>query len=251
VRRTLLIVAALLAAVVLFAVQLAPATLADARISAASNGAAHLIDVEGTLWSGRATLAAGATRTPIAWRIDRWPLLRGELHLHLLRGDGASTAMPKGDIAIGRNSVELRDVDAMVPAALVAVIAGSDAALAGGDVSLATAVVEWAPPANRGDARVRWLGASVTVPGSAESTALGDITATLSARGDSLAGPVSNAGGDLAVQGTVTLIARSGAQLSLVLTPRNADDRKLVQALSLIGIPEGSGWRVEWRLPSR
>jgi len=251
VRRSLPIVGALAAAAALFAVQLAPATLADARVAAATKGAVRLIDAEGTLWNARAVLAAGATRIPIAWRIDPWSLLRGELRLHLERADGTSSATPKGDIAFRRDSVELREVDATVPAAFVAAIAGANSALAGGDVSFSSASIEWAPPASRGDARIRWLGAWVTAPGSTDPTALGDITAALSASGDRLAGPISNAGGDLVLQGTVTLGAESGPQISLVLTPRRADDRKLAQALSLIGVPEGGGFRVEWRLPRR
>jgi len=251
VRRPLLIVAALAAAVVAFALRLAPASLADARVAALTRGAVRLIDVDGTLWNGRAFLAAGAARVPIAWRIDASPLLRGELRLQLVRDDGGSGAMPKGDIAIGRGSAELRDVDATIPAAFIAAAAGSSAPVAGGDVELRTAAVQWAPPANRGELRLRWLGAWLAAPGIAEPAALGDVRATLSAAADRLSGPVSNAGGDLAVQGTVTLAAQGGVQLSLVLTPRRADDRDLARALSMIGAADGDGWRVEWRFPLR
>ena len=54
-----------------------------------------------------------------------------------------------------------------------------------------------------------------------------------------------------AVRGTVTLSAGNGIQLSLVLTPRRADDRDLARALSMLGVPDADGWRVEWRLPLR
>jgi hypothetical protein len=251
VRRPLLIFAALVAAVVVFAVRLAPASLADARLATMTKGAVRLTDVDGTLWNARGILAAGASRTPIAWRIDAWPLLRSELDLHFVRDDGGSAAMPQADLVIRRNSVELRDVDATIPAALVAVVAGANGALAGGDVEVKTAFVEWAPPANRGDARLRWLGAWLTAPGGTEPTALGDITATLSGSADRFSGPISNAGGDLGIRGSVTLGAQGGVELSLALTPRRADDRKLAQTLSMIGVPEGDGWRVEWRLSAR
>jgi hypothetical protein len=251
VRRPLLILAALAAAVALFALCLAPASLADARLAAITEGAVHLTDAEGTLWNAHGIITSGAARIPIAWRIDAWPLLRGEFHLRLVRGDGGSAAMPKGDVAIGRNSWQLRDLDATIPAAFIAAAAGWSAALAGGDVAINAAFVEWTPQAARGDAQIQWRGAWITAPGSAEATALGDITATLRGSTDRLSGPVSNAGGDLAVQGIVTLGAQSGVQLSLVLTPRRADDRNLARALLIIGVPEGDGWRVEWRLPPR
>ena len=250
-RRPVLVFAALAAAVALFALRLAPAAIADTRIAAMTNGNVHLADVEGTLWNAKGIIAAGATRMPVAWRIDAAPLLRGELHLRLVRDEGGSASMPKGDIAIGRNSVELRDIDVTIPAALVAAAAGSRTGLAGGDVAVNAALVDWAPPGTRGDARVRWLGAWIAVPGSTEPIALGDITAALSGNADRLSGPISNSGGDLAIQGALTCGAQSGVQLSLVLTPRRADDRNLAQALSMIGAPEGDGWRVEWRIPLR
>jgi hypothetical protein len=252
VQRPLLILAVLAATVVLFAVRLMPATLADARVAAMTKGGMHLIDAEGTLWDARGILTAGATRMPIAWRIDPWPLLRRELHLHLVRGEGSPITSPKGHIAIGRNSVEFRDVEATIPAGLFGAAAGSGTAPpVGGDVEINAALVEWAPPANRGDARVRWRGAWLTAPGSEEPVALGDITASLTADGDRLSGPVSNLGGDLAVRGNVTLSAGNGIRLSLVLTPSRADDRELAHALSILGAPDGDGWRVEWRLPLR
>lgn len=250
--RSILIFAALTATVALFAVKLAPASLADARLAAMTRGNVHLTDAEGTLWDARGILTAGATRIPVAWRIDPWPLLRRELHLHLVRGEGGPPASPKGDVAIGRDSVELRDVEAAIPAGFFGAAAGFDpASLVGGDVEISASRLEWAPPANHGDVRLRWRGASLTIAGGEQPIALGDITTALGAEGDRVYGPVSNAGGDLGVRGTAALSAGNGIQLSLVLTPRRADDRDLARALSMLGVPDGEGWRVEWRLPLR
>ena len=250
--RSILIFAALAATVALFTIKLAPARLADARLAAMTNGNVHLTDAEGTLWDARGILTAGATRIPVAWRIDPWPLLRRELHLHLVRGEGSSTASPKGDIAIGRDSIELRDVEATIPAGFFGAAAGfGTASLVGGDVEINASRLEWAPPANHGDARLRWRGASLTIAGSAQPIELGEITTALSANGYRLAGPVSGSGGDLGVRGTATLSAGNGIQLSLVLTPRRADDRDLARALSVLGVRDADGWRVEWRLPLR
>ena len=251
-QRPLIILAALAATVALFAVRLMPATLADARLASTTKGGVRLIDADGTLWSGRGVLAAGATRIPVEWRIDAWPLVRRELHLHFVRGEGGAAGSPKGDVVIGRDSTALRDVEATVPAPFFTAAAGSGfASLAGGEVEINAALIEWTPPANRGEARLRWRRAWLAPPGTLEPIELGDMTAALSADGDRVAGPVSNAGGDLAVRGTVTLSAASGAQLSLVLTPRRADDGDLTRALSMLGRREGDGWRVEWRFPLR
>jgi len=250
--RSLLIFAALAATVALFAVALAPASLADARLAAMTKGNVHVSDADGTLWNARGILTAGATRIPVAWRIDPWPLVRRELHLHFVRGEDVSSLSPKGDIAIGRDSVELRDVEATIPAGFFSAAAGSGtASLVGGDVEISASRLEWAPPASRGEVRLRWRGASAMVPGRAQPIDLGDITSALGANGDRLSGPVSNAGGDLGIRGTATLSAGNGIQLSLVLTPRRADDRDLARALSMLGVPDADGWRVEWRLPLR
>lgn len=251
-QRPLLLLAALAAAVALFAVRLAPATLADARVAAMTMGGVRLADVEGTIWDAHGVLTAGPARIPIAWRIDAWPLFRRELQVHLVRGDGGASGSPTADIAIRRDSVELRNVEATIPAGVFGAAAGSGTTwLVSGDVEINAARVEWAPPSNRGDARVRWRAARLTAPGSAEALELGDITVALSADGEQMSGPVSNAGGELAVRGELALAANGGIQLSLVLTPRRADNRELARALSMLGPPEGDGWRVEWRWPLR
>jgi hypothetical protein len=171
--------------------------------------------------------------------------------VQLVRNGGAAGS-PTADIAIRRDAVELRNVEAMIPAAVFGAAAGSGATwLVGGNVEINAAQVEWAPPSNRGDARIRWRAAQLTAPGSAEALDLGDITAALSGDGERMSGPVSNAGGDLAVRGDLALAANSGIQLSLVLTPRRADNRELARALSMLGRPDGDGWRVEWRSPLR
>jgi hypothetical protein len=71
-------------AVVAFAAALlleAPASLLDARLASISDGRVRIAHAAGTLWrgSGDLVLAAGGPQRPVAWRIEAWPLLRGEL----------------------------------------------------------------------------------------------------------------------------------------------------------------------------
>ena len=250
-QRPLLLLAALAAAVALFAVRLAPATVVDARVASMTKGTVRVADAAGTIWDAHGILTAGSARIPIAWRIDGWPLLRRELHVHLVRNGGAAGS-PAADIAIRRDSVEFRNVEATIPTAVFVAAVGSGATwLVGGDVEINAVQVEWAPPSNRGDARIRWRAAQLTAPGGPDALDLGDITIALSGAGERMSGPVSNAGGDLAVRGDLALAATSGIQLSLVLTPRRADSRELARALSTLGRPEGDGWRIEWRSPLR
>jgi hypothetical protein len=254
VHRPLVLSAALVAAVAIFAIVLAPATLADARLARLTNGNVRLTDTAGTLWDARAVLAAGATRIPIAWRVDPWPLLRGDLHVQLAPPPGATTGSPRAVVAIQSEHVGVTSAEVTFPAgiALAVAVPGSAAGWSvGGEIDLGTGRFEWAPPSIRGDLAVRWRAALLVPPGNARPLDLGEVTIMLHGDGDRMSGPVANVGGELAIRGEIAMRAASGLDLSVVLTPRRADNRELAQALSVFGSPEGDGWRVAGRYPIR
>jgi hypothetical protein len=251
VRRPLFLIAALAGTVAVVAVRLAPAAIADARVSQITHGELRIADTVGTVWNARGMLVAGGTQIPVAWRIDALPLLRGELVVHVVPAVGAAGS-PRVDIVIGNGRVALRNANVTMPASLVSAAAGAKAAwVVGGDIDVSAAALDWSPPANRGDARIRWRAAHLIPPSGAAPLDLGEVSLALGADGDRLSGPLSNVGGDLALRGDIALRAGSGIALSLVLTPRRADNRELVQALAMIGAPSGDGWRVDWRWPSQ
>lgn len=253
-RRPLLLLAALVLAIALFAIRLAPASLADARLAHITAGGLRLADATGTLWDARAVLVAGASRIPIAWRADPWPLFLGEARWHLVPAAGSSTAGPRADVTFRGENVTVRDAEATFPAAFAAAAIGSTAGwVIGGDVNVGSAafVFDWAPPAIRGDLKIRWRGARLNPPGNAMPLDLGDVSAMLHADGERLSGSVTNAGGDVAMQGDVAVRATGDVELSVVLTPRRPENRELAQALSVVGTPEGGGWRVVARSPLR
>ena len=251
-RRPLLLLVALAVAVALFAIRLAPASLADARLARITTGGLRLADATGTLWDARAVLVAGASRVPIAWRVDPWPLFLGETRWHLVPASGGSTGGPRADITLRGENITVRDAEATFPAAIAAAAVGSTAGWGiGGDVNVGTAAFDWAPRAIRGDLRIRWRGARLNPPGNATPLDLGDVSAVVHAEGERLSGPVTNAGGDLAMHGEIAVRTTGGIELSVVLTPRRADNSELAQALSVVGTPEGAGWRVVARSPLR
>ena len=84
----------------------------------ATGRAVRLADADGTVWRGRGTLVAAATRIPVAWDVDLWPLLRGIGARADSPGSGATT--PRATIALHGNGIALRDVDVTVPAGVVA-----------------------------------------------------------------------------------------------------------------------------------
>ena len=251
-RRTVLVLLALVVIVVVEAVWLAPASLVDSRLTRVTEGAVRLADAEGTLWHARGNLIAGTARMPIAWRIEGWPILLGELRLHLMPGSGRADGSPRAIITFRRNSFSLRDLELRFPASVIATTTGrAPAEGVGGEVNVSAAALDWPPPGNRGEVRALWHAARLTFVAGAAPLDLGDLRIVLMANGDRLSGPVANDGGDLDVRGDVTMRGEDGIRLALLLTPRRADNAQLASALALIGTAEGAGWRVDWRVPLR
>ena len=253
-RRLLLV---LLAAALLLAgalVVLAPASLLATRVERATGGAVAASQVEGTVWRGRGVLAAGDTQLPIAWTLDPESLLHGELQAHIGAFDGVGR-VPRADVLAGRDRITLRDVDLTLPLPLAVEALGGRLAqrvglVADGDLAIRSAQFDWVPPTVNGDLAIVWRGARFSLPTYAPIE-LGDVTATLVANGERLAGPIENSGGVMDIRGDVMVRPDRSAAIALLLTPRRADDATLARALATVGTPEGSGWRVTWQTPPR
>ena len=251
-RRPLVIVAAVAGVATIVAAWLAPAALVDSRLAQITGGGVRLVDTEGTVWRARGNLVAGTARMSVAWRLEAWPLLRRELRFHLVPDASTVGESPRAGIAIVGGRVSFRDVDATFPAALFAAAAGPGAPwVVGGNVRVNAVAMNWAPPSSDGEAHVQWRQARLAAVQSTVSLDLGDVSLPLKADGDRLFGTVSNDGGDLSVRGDFTFGATEGAEVSLLLTPRRADNVDLVQVLSVLGPAEGTGWRIRWKRPIR
>ncbi len=253
-KRALLV---LLVAVVLLAgavAVLAPAALMAPWLERATGGRLAVGEVEGTLWRGQGVLVAAGARTPLAWTLAAAPLLAGEAQVRITPVDVGSPS-PRALVTAARKQLALADVALAVPAAVVTRALLRDApARAGwrvdGEIAATTPRLEWSPAAFGGELRLVWRQARLA-PASATAIDLGEATAALTAREGRLAGPLTNAGGDLDLRGEVSLGPDGGAAISLLLTPRRADDAELARRLAAIGAPEGGGWRVSWQTRPR
>ena len=249
-RRAAVLFAMLAFAVAIAAAWLAPAALLDTRIAGATGGTVRLAETAGTVWNGRGSLVAMATRVPIAWRIDCWPLLRGVLRVRLMPGTGATT--PRATIEADFDTLAFHDVDVTLPVQVFgATLAPYGVESVAGEIRLVADAIEWTPGAGRGEARVLWHAARVAFAGSATPLDLGDVRTLLTANGNALSGPVTNEGGDLALRGEWALRAHDSVQLALHVAPRRPGLADLERTLSAIGTADGNGWRIAWHGPLR
>lgn len=239
----LIFVVALAAAAVAFA----PASLVDARLSAATSGQLRLANARGTLWRGEATLtnAASTFALPLAWALEPIPLARGELVVQLVPTSGSTE--PRGQVSLSQGRVQLKTLAATLPAALLPMLLPWRPPPAlGGNLHLDVPAFDASASAWASDAVVRWTNASLTLGGT-HPTALGELAIAFKSRGNELAGALTNSGGELALNGTV-LIGPQRTSLDVALNPRPNAPPAIAQLLATLGRSDPQGTvRVSWQ----
>jgi general secretion pathway protein N len=245
---------AVAAAAVLLAIALAvmaPAALLDARIAALSGGRMRIANATGTLWngSGELVLLPAGTRRPLSWRLDAWPLLRGDIR-GVVAGDGENGQ--EATIAYAPDRFELRGLDVSLPAeSLLRVVTSAKAPLGvGGDLLLHIDHLLQVSEALDARLTVQWRDASVPAPRADARISLGDVRLDLGGRGAELSGTIGNTGGDVEISGQVAVAAAGGSKLDATLRPRGTDRARtetIAAALSALGTGDGQGgYRVSW-----
>jgi general secretion pathway protein N len=239
--------AALLAITLLI---IAPAALLDARINALSDGHLRLVNAAGTLWhgSGDLVLLPAGTRQPLFWRLEAWPLLRGETRATIaLDPDGARSAT----VAYGRDRLEVRDLDLSLPAQSIFLAAAPKTPLeVGGSLALHVERLLQLPDVLEAQLSGEWRDGSV--PGSPADApiSLGDVRIALNGRGAEVNGPLRNSGGDVEIDGQVAIGATGKVRLDATVRPRSSDRERadrIAIALAALGPPDGrGGYRVTW-----
>jgi general secretion pathway protein N len=251
-------IAAILAGILLLAIALAasaPAALLDAPLAEASGGRLRIASAEGTVWngSGDLVLLPGGIRRPLAWHIDAWPLLRGDVHGTIA---GESGAAKPAEFTYGPRAAELRDFDLALPMDSVLLSAGVPAAFAGAGGRIAAHVGRLVRTPDALDARLtlQWLDASLSGPGPGYRIALGDVRLDADGTGPEVIATLSNRGGDLEISGQVVLRAASAPAIDAVVRTRPGVERDRAEAaataLALVGAPDGQGgYRLAWPRP--
>jgi general secretion pathway protein N len=235
---------------------MAPASLVDGRIDAASAGRFRLTSTAGTIWNGAGELRmlSSDIGLPMSWQIDAWPLLRGELRGNLSIGSGAT---PPATFAVSAGVAELRNFALSVPMSAVLAVAGVPPALITAGGSVGARIDNLARRADRieGQLSLRWEQATlraaslVTRPGL--QLALGEVRYDATGQGDAVAGSLTNAGGEVEISGNASAALTGGARVDVLIRPRAGVDAErtnaIGNALAAVGRPDGSGgYRISW-----
>lgn len=224
----------------------APASWFVHRLTAAVGDSVRVLDPEGTVWNGRGVLASpdGRWKVPVGWHLRAAPLLRGEIELELEPQQGIDT--PRGTIRLSRTGFSTRGLVLDLPATILeSAFSGQAPAAFGGAIRVDARELDVEHAGERGGMSVRWERARL---GAADGTsiALGVVTAAFAPRAGVLIGTIRNEGGDVAIDGTMTLSA-GGMTLDATLAPRAGASEATTRVLGQIGPIDASGAvRVHW-----
>jgi hypothetical protein len=248
--RTALRLVAALVLLVIVAVLVAPAGWLDRVLAARSDQRLRLLDAQGLWWngSGEVATAHGEARLPIAWRVSLAPLFRGALVVDLAPRGGDDS--PSGHVRVQRGAIDVSSLHVRAPAAVAFAFVPTAKALAwGGEIALQSPAFAWHDHRASGTLDARWNGARVVAGTLAVD--LGTVTVA-SAPGatdpaHALAAVVGNAGGDVAIDGTIT--DRNGVvEVALSLAPTATAPEAIRQLLPLIGARDAGGHaQIRWR----
>ncbi len=133
--------------------------------------------------------------------------------------------------------------------ALADALPGRAPVVLGGTVTLAAGDFAWDGQRGSGALNAHWRDARLVAAGTVAS--LGNVDAAFVPQDGSLRGRVTSSGGDVRIDGTVTLAA-TGGSADVLVTPQPGAPDLVARALAALGTPDGSGAvRIAWRGSAR
>jgi hypothetical protein len=211
--------------------------------SESSNKAIALSGISGSVWSGRAGVALiqGQQLKNVEWTLHPWSLLLGQVGLswrfQLPESDGGSgdkVNVPAGDregtlgyaqatTALGLDgSVSFEQLEARLPAQLIAALANASVVRPSGAVSANLKQLRWdGQSLVSAEGRVAWHGAGVNI---FKPVALGDLSLSLETADGVVKGVVADAGGPLSLDGLLTFAPEGQYEFNGSLAARNSPD---------------------------
>ena len=208
------------------------------------NGSANLscASVDGSIWSGYCSglTVHGTVLGDLTWQLRPSRLLAGKLAAHIdLEHPPATSArgdveVGLGDTVIARNLTASLPLDPTVLPAVPPTLTGTVHV----DLALAKVTKKGVVTALEGTIQANDL-----VDRSGYVTPLGNFVVTFPGGGAQPTGNVQDAGGPLAVSGTIALTPQPGYDLSGYVTPRANATQPLLNAIEFLGSPDAQGRR--------
>lgn len=198
--------------------------------------------VEGSIWSGYCSglTLKGTALGDLTWQLRPGRLLVGRLAAHIdLEHPPASSARADVEIGLG-GTVVARNVTASLPLdpTVIPAVPPTLTGAVHADLALARVTKKGIVTALQGS-----IQASNLVDHSGYVTPLGSFTVTFPGGGSQPTGNVQDAGGPLAVTGTIVLTPQPGYDLSGYVTPRPSATQPLINAIQFLGSPDAQGRR--------
>lgn len=210
---------------------LAPASLLDAPLAARTGERLRLADAHGVWWRGHGVLAAqdGSARVPIGWRVALVPLLAGSVVVTL---HGDDEAMPTGTLALRDGALDVHDLHVVVPAPMLsAVVPALSAVALRGEIDARAPSFAWRRDSSVGTIDATWQAA--TIVAGVLPIDLGRVVVNARPANGGVAGTVRNAGGAVAIDGTIDVHDRiAGASFKLAPTPSASSAVRALLALT-------------------
>ena len=229
----------LVVAVVVLALQ-APASWVAHRVSEAIGGSVRVIEAEGTVWDGRGVLTSpdGRWKVPVGWHLKAAPLVRGEVEVELASQTGLDT--PRGTLRLSRTGFATQGLVLDLPATILeSAFAGRSPATFGGEIRVEARDLAIEGTRGSGSVTMRWERARLVAP-DGTGVSLGTVTATFVPRDGALAGRIANVGGEVAIDGTMTILT-GGVSLDARLAPRAGASEPVVHVLRSLGPTDAGG----------
>jgi general secretion pathway protein N len=198
--------------------------------------------VDGSIWSGYCSglTVRGTALGDLTWQLRPARLLAGKLAAHIdlehppVTSARADVEIGLGDTIVARHLTASLSLDPTVLPAVPPTLTGSVHA----DLALAKVTKKGIVTALEGTVQANNL-----VDHSGYLTPLGNFVVTFPGGGSQPAGNVQDAGGPLAVTGTIVLTPQPGYELSGYVTPRANATQPLLNAIQFLGSPDAEGRR--------
>jgi len=158
--------------------------------------------------------------------------------------------LPRGTLDAATTGVSLHDLTIELPArALADALPGRAPVVIGGKLTLAAGEFAWDGQRGSGAFNAHWRDARLVALGTVAN--LGNVDAAFVPQDGGLRGRVTNSGGDVRIDGTVTFAANARSA-DVLVTPQPGAPEHVARALKALGTPDGSGAvRIAWRSGAR